>query len=51
MQGEYSMTMQMPDGTSMSETGKFLEIRRKQADGRWLLSHDMFSPDAAPPMP
>ena len=29
------------------ENGKFLEIRKRQADGSWLITHDMYSSDAA----
>ena len=36
----------MPDGTAVPDAGKYLEIRRRQPDGRWLLSHDMFSSDS-----
>ena len=47
--GTYTMTLVMPDGTAVPDAGKYLEIRRRQPDGRWLLSHDMFSSDSPEP--
>ena len=47
--GTYTMTLVMPDGTAVPDTGKYLEIRRRQSDGRWLLTHDMFSSDSPEP--
>jgi len=49
--GTYSMTLTMPDGMSMSDSGKSIEIRRRQADGRWLITHDIFNSDVPLPMP
>jgi ketosteroid isomerase-like protein len=40
---------------AMSDHGKFIEIRRRQPDGKWLMSVDIFNSDvplpAAPPSP
>jgi ketosteroid isomerase-like protein len=50
--GTYTMTL-MPPGAPgpIKDSGKYVEIRRRQPDGRWLLAVDMFSSDlsAAPP--
>jgi len=35
------------DGTGV-DIGKFLEVRRRQPDGRWLVSHDAFNSDLPP---
>ena len=45
--GTYQMTMK--DGTK--DKGKYCEVWRKQADGKWKVATDMFSSDlpAAPP--
>jgi ketosteroid isomerase-like protein len=33
-----------PGAGSVEEQGQYLEIRRKQPDGSWLLTHDIFNP-------
>ena len=38
------MTIEV-DGASVEDVGKYIEIRRKQADGSWLLDVDMFNSD------
>jgi len=51
--GSFSMMIQLPDGVSVPERGKYMEIWRKQADGSWKILRDMFSSDlplAEPPM-
>jgi len=51
VRGSYQMTFE----TGATDFGKFLEIRRHQADGRWLTSLDIFNSDmpasAAPGAP
>ena len=47
--GTYAMTLTMPDGTAVPDAGKFIEIRRRQADGRWLMTHDIFNSDSPAP--
>lgn len=46
--GTYTMTLQ-PEGAPgpVEDVGKFLEIRKKQADGSWLLAVDIFNSDKA----
>jgi uncharacterized protein (TIGR02246 family) len=49
--GRYSMTLTMPDGSQVADSGKYLEIRRRQPDGRWLLAYDIFNSDVPLPQP
>lgn len=44
--GTYSMTYQ-PEGADepIEDRGKYIEIRRKQPDGRWPISRDIFNSD------
>jgi len=45
VQGTYSMTL-TPEGSSpMNDTGKYLEIWKKQADGSWKVARDIFNSD------
>jgi uncharacterized protein (TIGR02246 family) len=49
--GTYSLTITPPGAPGpVKDMGKYIEVRRKAADGRWLLAVDMFSSDlpAAP---
>lgn len=50
VRGAYTMTIHIPNANAIHEVGKYLEIRRKQSDGSWLISRDMYSSDipAAP---
>lgn len=45
----YSMTL-MPPGAPMavSDSGKFLEVWRRQPDGRWLMGWDIWNTDLLP---
>jgi uncharacterized protein (TIGR02246 family) len=47
--GTYEATM-MPPGakTPVKDSGKFIEIRRKEPDGSWLILRDFWNPDAPP---
>ncbi len=50
VRGVYSMTMMPPGATAaVPDTGKFVELWRKQPDGAWLLQWDMWNSDLAPP--
>lgn len=54
VRGSYSMTVEIPGSSEpVKDKGKFLEIRRKQPDGRWLIAVDIFNSDfpARPPAP
>jgi ketosteroid isomerase-like protein len=46
VRGRYSMTL-APDGAPapVDDVGKFIEIRKKQPDGSWLLAADIFNSD------
>ena len=45
VRGTYAMTLH-PDGAApVPSRGKYIEIRRRQPNGEWLLEADMFSPD------
>jgi len=47
--GVYELTMTPPGAPGpVKETGKYLDIRKKQKDGRWLYSVDMFNSDLPP---
>jgi uncharacterized protein (TIGR02246 family) len=49
--GNYAMTITPPGGTPVNDTGKFLEIHRRQPDGSWPLHRDMFNSDVPLPAP
>jgi ketosteroid isomerase-like protein len=54
--GTFLMTFPLPSGGSATDSGKYLEIRRRQADGTWLISRDIWNsdipvPEPAPPAP
>jgi uncharacterized protein (TIGR02246 family) len=44
VRGTYAMTLTIA-GVEVRDTGKYVEIRRKQADGSWLLAVDIFNSD------
>lgn len=52
VRGTYSMEL-APAGAPepIRDTGKYIEIRRKQADGSWLLSRDIFNSSQPAPGP
>ena len=43
--GRYTMTTQEAGSSAVKEIGKYVEIRRRQPDGRWLLTVDIFNSD------
>ena len=46
VRGTYTMTLRPEGGqTPVMGRGKYLEIRRRQSNGEWLLEADMFSSD------
>lgn len=47
VRGTYTMTIAAEDAEAIMDTGKYLEVRKKQPDGSWLLHRDMFSSDLA----
>jgi uncharacterized protein (TIGR02246 family) len=51
--GTYQVTLKDPKGkTSIADSGKFIEVWKKQADGNWKAVADMFNSDLpAAPVP
>jgi len=45
VRGTSIVTHEMPGNASVSFEGKYLDIRRRDVDGSWKVSIDMFSPD------
>ena len=45
VRGESRVTLGVSTDAPVTFVGKYLDIRRRQADGSWLVSVDMFSPD------
>ena len=45
VRGIFSMTMEIEGMPPVQETGKYIEIRRKQTDGSWLITADIFNSD------
>jgi len=45
VRGAYTMTITPEGGDPIADTGKYIEIRKKQADGSWLLYLDIFNSD------
>ena len=52
VRGTYTMTL-TPEGVPepIHDQGKFIEIRRRQADGSWLMAMDIFNSDLPLPSP
>jgi uncharacterized protein (TIGR02246 family) len=49
VRGTFRTTSAPEEGEPVTVSGKFLEIRRRQADGSWLYTRDMFN--SSDPMP
>jgi ketosteroid isomerase-like protein len=49
--GRYSYVAEVPGLGEVSDTGKYVEIWRKQTDGSWKLYRDIFNSDMPPPTP
>jgi len=47
--GKYFMTVAPPGAKPLADTGKYLEVHRRQPDGSWPMVADMFNSDLAPP--
>ena len=43
--GTYSMTLLIPGAAPVRDTGKFIDISRRQPDGSWKVTHDIFNSD------
>ena len=50
--GTYTMTIAPPGAPgAVNDSGKYVEVRRKQSDGSWLIAVDMFNSDLPAPQP
>jgi ketosteroid isomerase-like protein len=49
--GTYEMNMNNAAGNPMSEKGKYVTVWKKQPDGRWKVTEDIFNSDEPPPPP
>ena len=47
--GAYQLTMKDPSGRPINDHGKYLEIWKKQTDGKWKCGADMWNSDLAAP--
>lgn len=45
IRGVYELTLAPPDSPPINDKGKYVEIWRKQADGKWQCTHDIFNSD------
>ena len=45
VRGTYSMTLEIEGMEPTPDTGKYIEIRRRQTDGSWLITADIFNSD------
>jgi len=44
--GVYQMTMKSPQGKPVTDNGKFVEVWKKQTDGKWKVAADIFNSDS-----
>ncbi len=49
--GTYSLSGTLPDGMAMSDQGKYVAILKKQADGSWRFTREIYSSDLPLPEP
>jgi uncharacterized protein (TIGR02246 family) len=49
--GTYTLNMKDPQGNPVNDHGKFVEVWKKQTDGKWKVEADIFNSDLAPPAP
>ncbi len=49
VRGTYKLKIVLEGHDPIPDTGKYIEIRKKQADGSWLLYRDIFNSDV--PLP
>jgi uncharacterized protein (TIGR02246 family) len=49
--GVYAITAKNPQGKSMEDRGKLVEVWKKQLDGTWKTVTDIFNSDLPPPAP
>jgi ketosteroid isomerase-like protein len=51
VRGTYMLLFAPPGQPVFADTGKFVELWRKQADGQWLIAWDIFNSDKPPMTP
>jgi uncharacterized protein (TIGR02246 family) len=49
--GNYEMKMNNAAGNPMTEKGKYVTVWKKQSDGKWKATEDIFNSDEPPPAP
>jgi len=49
--GTYRLDLTLPDGSAASDSGKYITLMRRQPDGSWKMTHDIWSSDAPAPAP
>lgn len=49
--GVYHLTMKDPQGNPLEDRGELIEVRKKQADGKWKAVADSYNSDLPVPAP
>jgi uncharacterized protein (TIGR02246 family) len=49
VRGTYKMIISPPEMEPITDTGKYIEIRKKQSDGSWLIYRDIYNSDMQVP--
>lgn len=49
VRGTYSLTISQEGAAPVTDSGKWMEMRRKQADGSWIILRDIWNSDMAMP--
>ncbi len=49
--GTYSLTTNLPDGSSVNEQGSYVNLFRRQPDGSWRYSHNIWHSNSPVPQP
>jgi len=49
--GRYAYSAMMPDGSTVSDSGSFVNVYRKQADGTWPYTHVIWHSNLPVPVP
>jgi|SRR5581483_3856722 len=49
LQGKYTLTINAPDGSKITDTGKYVVTYRRQANGGWRVTTDIFNSDNPAP--